>query len=153
VRWLLSCGRVVDARLCLGRPHLLKGTVVVGERRGRNLGYPTVNLETAAQLLPADGVYAGHTEVDGRRFAAAISIGAKPTFDGSRRTCEAYLLEFEGNLYGRTLEIACSRWLRDQYRFPSIEALRAQLDHDVAETRRLDAMDLLDPATLVRAAG
>ena len=152
VRWLLQRGRVVDARLCLGRPFVMQGTVVVGERRGRAIGFPTVNLDTGEQMMPADGVYGGIARIDDRRLPAAISIGPKPTFHGRQRVCEAHLIDFDGNLYGRSLELVCCRWLRDQHRFPDAAALTAQLRHDIDELAALDRRGLLDPAALTAGA-
>ncbi len=152
VRWLLQRGRVADAQLCLGRPFTMQGTVVVGERRGRTIGFPTVNLDIDGQMMPADGVYGGIARFDGRRLPAAVSIGPKPTFRGRQRVCEAHLIDFDGNLYGRSLELVCCRWLRDQYRFPDAAALTAQLRHDIDEVIALDRRGLLNPAALTAGA-
>ena len=93
IRWLLTQGRVVDAAIALGRPHQLTGTVVQGDQRGRDLGFPTANLSPGETLLPADGVYAGvATLPDGARVLAAISVGTKPTFGSNQRVCEARLI-------------------------------------------------------------
>lgn len=138
IRWLLEQGRVVDAALALGRPHALTGTVIRGEQRGRKLGFPTLNLDPAALgsvMLPADGVYAGTATVDGTSVPAAISVGRKPTFGPHSRVVEAHLLEFDSDLYDQTVTLRFTRWLRDQQPFPSLDALRAQLQRDVAAVR------------------
>jgi riboflavin kinase / FMN adenylyltransferase len=149
IRWLLSQGRVVDAALCLGRTYSLSGEVIAGEKRGRVLGWPTVNLSLGAQpnrMLPADGVYAGVAHLaSGRRRDAAISVGVKPTFGDRARVVEAHLLDFEGNLYGQSMTLHIARWLRPQQRFASVDLLKAQLARDVAEVRRLRRADALEP--------
>ncbi len=137
VRWLLSRGRVADASRCLGRTYSLSSTVITGDRRGRTLGFPTLNLDPQplrGQLTPAPGVYAGSAHLEsGASHPAAISIGTKPTFDGKAPAIEAHLPGFSGDLYGKTVRLGFERWLRDQQRFPSPEALREQLAHDAAQ--------------------
>ena len=152
VRWMVDHGRITDARLCLGRPFTMRGKVVVGERRGRTIGVPTVNLDTGGQLLPADGVYAGHADVDGVRHAAAISVGVKPTFADRGRLVEAHLLDYDGDLYDQTLDLAFERWLRDQQAFPSLEVLTGQLRSDIEQVRKLAAADLLSAVSTIRTA-
>jgi riboflavin kinase/FMN adenylyltransferase len=131
IRWLIASGRVRDAAACLGRPYMLRGRVVEGYRRGAQLGFPTANLDVGEQLIPADGIYAGRAQVDGRSYRAAVSIGSAPTFEGARRQVEAYLLDFRGDLYGRTLDLELTGWVRDQMRFPSIERLAERIKMDV----------------------
>lgn len=149
VRWLIAQGRMADVTLCLGRAWELRGTVMEGEQRGRHLGVPTANMDTGVQMLPADGVYAGCSVVDGARYAVALSVGTKPTFDQPVRVAEAHLIGFNGDLYGRTIDVSVLRWVRDQHRFGSVEALVDQLRHDMAFISRLDEEQLLDPAKLV----
>jgi riboflavin kinase/FMN adenylyltransferase len=132
IRWLLLRGRVRDAAICLGRPYAVQGQVVEGYRRGRTIGVPTANLDAGDQLLPGDGVYAGRCSVDGRTYAAAISIGVAPTFGESRRQVEAHLIDFSGDLYGRTIQVELIDWTRDQIRFKGVDALKAQLGRDIA---------------------
>jgi len=151
IRWLLSCGRVADAAIALGRPWTLRGEVIEGDARGRTLGIRTANLDTTPQMLPADGVYAGDLEIDGDRHLAAVSVGVKPTFAGSRRTCEVHVLDYAGDLYGRSLAVRMHRWLRDQRRFPDAAGLVAQIEYDVRTLRQYDATDLLAPADLAAA--
>ena len=131
VRWLMLQGRVADAAALLGRPFTLRGTVVTGHQRGRTIGYPTANLDTAEQLLPADGVYSASTTVDGRPYQVALSIGTNPQFDGDRRQVEAYLLDFSGDLYGREMSVDVHSWLRGQATFPSFETFLEQMGRDV----------------------
>src|SRR4051812_48318705 len=100
IRWLLGHGRARDAAICLGRPYALEGTVVKGYQRGRSIGVPTINLDCADQLIPADGVYVGRCYVDGITHTAAVSIGNAPTFEDASWQIEAHLLDFNGDLYG-----------------------------------------------------
>jgi riboflavin kinase/FMN adenylyltransferase len=106
-----------------------------GDRRGRTLGFPTANLGAPSAMLPRDGVYAGRAIVDGRAWPAAISIGTKPTFGRSARTCEAHVIGMSRGAddYGWELELRFDAWIRGQWRFPGPEALAARLREDVAE--------------------
>lgn len=146
VRWLLGHGRVGDVTRCMGRAWQIKGQVVPGEKRGRTLGAPTANLDIQPQMLPADGVYAGRTQLDGRDHLAALSVGTKPTFGGTQRICEAFVLDQSGDLYGQTLSISLLRYLRDQWAFADADALRRQIDRDVKTIVHYDSAGLLDPA-------
>lgn len=134
-RTLVSSGRVHDASLCLGRPYRLTGTVIEGDRRGRTIGFPTANLGDVGQLLPGDGVYAGHVTVAGIAHAAAISIGSTPTFGESAPKFEAHLLDFNDDLYGQSVHIDFERRLRDQCKFASAADLTDQLHRDVEAVR------------------
>ncbi len=149
VRWLVGQGRLTDAQLCLGRPFALMGEVVRGDQRGKSIGYPTANLNCGRQIIPADGVYAGHALTGQSRCLAAISIGTKPTFGQHHRTVEAYLIDFDGDLYGQTVELKLTRFLRDQYWFPDAAKLVDQMDEDVQWIRRLAERELLAAAELV----
>ncbi len=141
IRRLLVDGDVSAAAERLGRAPALVGVVVEGEKVGRTLGFPTANLDVGAQAaVPADGVYAAWAErrpftADASRHPAAVSIGTRPTFDGAGRVVEAYLLDFEGNLYGETLRLHFVARLRGQERFENIEALVAQMKQDVERAR------------------
>lgn len=144
VRRLVSAGRVGDAAAVLGRPYALLGEVVRGDRRGRTIGFPTANIRTD-QLLPADGVYAATARFgDGRTAPAAVNIGPRPTFSGVERRVEAHLIGLAGagegedtwsNVpgvpeYGWEIELSVLTFLRDSYRFESVDALRSQLRRD-----------------------
>ena len=139
IRRLLQAGDVGAAAALLGHPHEVRGTVVSGDRRGRELGYPTANVEVPAEiLLPADGIYAGwYLRPDGDRHATAISLGRRPTFhaDADAPVLEAYLLDFAGDLYGERAAVRFAERLRGEERFDSAESLVAQIDADVAATR------------------
>jgi riboflavin kinase/FMN adenylyltransferase len=137
IRWLLAHGRVRDAAICLERPYALEGQVVPGDARGRTIGVPTANLQCADQLVPSEGVYAGRCAIDSACYPAAISIGTNPTFDGARRQVEAHLLGFSGDLYGRTISLEFIDWVRDQMRFPDVDALKSQIARDLCVVERL----------------
>jgi riboflavin kinase/FMN adenylyltransferase len=122
----------------LGRPYFVDGVVGRGEGRGRTLGIPTANLEPVNEMLPARGVYAGTVRVPGGEVRpAVVNIGRRPTFGGTRTLLEAHLLDFEGDLYGRTLRLAFRERLREERTFPGPEALVAQIHDDVARARAL----------------
>ena len=141
VRWLVEHGRVADAACCLGRAHTLTGHVITGDKRGRDIGVPTANLDPHDYndlLVPADGVYGGFVYLpEAQTYPAAISIGRKPTFAGQSRCIEVHLLDFDADLYGQSLVLHFTCWLRDQRLFSNANALRRQLEHDIANTRRL----------------
>ena len=135
VRRRLEAGDVEAAAELLGRPHEVRGVVARGDQRGRELGYPTANVAVPADiLLPAPGIYAGWY---GGERATAISIGRRPTFhDGEGPVVlEAYLLDFDGDLYGQEARVSFVRRLRDEERYDSTEALVAQMALDVEATR------------------
>ena len=141
IRSLVADGRVADAALLLGRPHQVRGVVVHGDARGgADLGFPTANVEVPAGIaLPAVGIYAGWYErPDGTRWAAAISVGTRPTFygDEGRLMVEAFLLDFEGDLYGEEARVSfVDQVRRDELRFDSVDELVAQMHRDVDATR------------------
>jgi riboflavin kinase / FMN adenylyltransferase len=145
IRACVAAGDMASAARALGRPHRVDGVVVRGDRRGRDLGYPTANVETPPfTAVPADGVYAGRlvlrdarTGASGTSYPAAVSVGTNPTFQGSRRTVEAFLLDFDGDLYGDHVGVEFVARLRGMEAFPDVAALVAAMDRDVAETRRL----------------
>ena len=135
IRWLVAHGRVRDAAICLGRPYTLHGDVVRGFGRGRQLGVPTANLHCDDQLIPADGVYAGRCAVDGKTYAAAVSIGSLPTFEQRKFQVEAHLIGFDGDLYGRTIDVEMLDWVREQWKFDGVEALKRQIARDIEEVK------------------
>lgn len=150
IRRAVADGDVVRAASLLGRDYEVRGPVVRGDRRGRTMGFPTANIAVPPdRLVPGTGIYAGWYERPGGSVhAAAISVGVRPTFtagaggvggmgDAAEPTVEAYLLDFEGDLYGEQARLRFAARLRDEERFPSVDALVAQMRDDVARTRAL----------------
>ncbi|HVF75118.1 MAG TPA: bifunctional riboflavin kinase/FAD synthetase [Acidimicrobiales bacterium] len=139
IRGLLQQGDVATAATLLGRPHEVRGTVARGDARGRELGFPTANVEVPAEiLLPADGIYAGWCRrPDGTTHMAALSLGRRPTFyeHAESSLLEAYLLDFDGDLYGEHAAVQFVARLRGEERFDSVDALVRQIDADVVATR------------------
>ncbi|MYS87180.1 bifunctional riboflavin kinase/FAD synthetase [Embleya scabrispora] len=145
VRARVAEGDVAGAAELLGRPHRVEGVVVRGDQRGRELGYPTANLEVLPYTaIPADGVYAGWLVIEGERLPAAISIGTNPTFDGTERRVEAYALDrTDLDLYGMHVAVDFLEYLRGTERFDSIDDLLEHMARDVKRARELiDAADL-----------
>jgi riboflavin kinase / FMN adenylyltransferase len=142
IRQALADGRITDAAQMLGRPPSLVGTVVHGDRRGRALGFPTANLAFDYHpALPALGIYRGEASVPlrdvGPRHPALVSVGVRPTFhDDGRVLVEAYLLDWDGDLYDAELEVSLLDRLREERRFESVDALVAQMRDDETEARR-----------------
>jgi riboflavin kinase/FMN adenylyltransferase len=140
VRSCVDAGDVASAARALGREHRVDGVVVRGDARGRTLGYPTANLRTPPHTaVPADGVYAAWLVRAGERLPAAVSIGTNPTFEGRERRVEAYVLDFDGDLYGADVALDFVESLRraDTMTFDSVDALVAQIGRDVQKTRDL----------------
>lgn len=140
IRGLLGAGDVTEANRLLGSTFQLEGVVAHGDERGRELGYPTANLvPDDAFVAPGHGVYACVAQLGpGDRRAAAVSIGVRPTFETGRgELIEAYVLDFEGDLYDSTLTLQFLQRLRGERRFESAEALVEQMGRDVAETREI----------------
>jgi len=137
IRELVAEGDVAAAAAALARPYGLRGIVVRGDGRGRELGFPTANVAVPPGLaVPADGVYAGWLiRADGSRWPAAISVGTNPTFDGVERRVEAYALDADFDLYGETVRIGFTDRLRGQVRFDSVDELVTQMHQDVNAVR------------------
>lgn len=137
VRGSLLGGDVTEAARLLGRPYRLVGTVETGRRRGRTIGFPTANLGQVQTLIPGHGVYAVTARTDTGSWAAAANIGPNPTFGEQDRKIEVHLLDFDGDLYGRSLTVEFRARLRDVRPFPDVAALTDQLRQDVDEARRM----------------
>lgn len=140
IRGLVAAGAVEEAAGLLGRPPWLEGAVVRGDGRGRGLGFPTANLAPLPRTaLPATGIYAGVAHLPGSAHAAAVSVGFNPTFTDNRDAVriEAYLLDFDADIYGSPIRLELRHRLRDEERYDSVEALVEQLGRDVARTREL----------------
>lgn len=133
IRASVAAGDLAEAGRLLGRTPALFGTVVRGEQRGRQLGFPTANLDMRHELRPGRGVYGARTTIDGKTWPAVVNIGGRPTFrpeDDDEDTVEVHVLGFDGDLYGRDLEVALFDKLRDEQRFDSPDALRDQITRD-----------------------
>jgi riboflavin kinase/FMN adenylyltransferase len=145
IRDLLSAGAVGEAASLLGRPHQVRGVVAEGDKRGRDMGFPTANVALPARIaLPADGVYAGwYMRPDGVRRPAALSLGRRPTFyeHADLSLLEAYLLDFDDDLYGEPARVEFVAHLRSQARFESVRALVEQMGRDVETTRHVLGVD------------
>jgi riboflavin kinase/FMN adenylyltransferase len=141
IRELIAAGDVADAAEMLGRPHEVRGPVEHGDARGRLLGFPTANVSVSERIcLPADGVYAGtFAGADGVARPAAISVGRRPTFYADAGLCllEAYVLDFDGDLYDQQSRVRFGHFLRGQERFVEIDDLVAQMQVDVDRVRAL----------------
>lgn len=138
IRELISAGEVSRAARLLGRPYLLRGEVIIGDKRGRTIGFPTANVASDLQaIVPARGVYAGSVRVGDEWYAACTNVGVAPTFDRGENRVEAYLLDFEGDLYGETVDVTFPERIRGEKRFSGIEELKSQIGRDVEEARRL----------------
>jgi len=138
VRQALTSGDMLKVEKLLGRRFSLLARVISGDKRGRSIGFPTANLNiTPGQALPADGVYATNTYVNGKRFLSATYVGQRPTFAGSNRTVETYLFDYTGSLYDEELEVSFICKLRDERNFNSQRELTAQINEDVKKIKRV----------------
>ena len=136
IRSALAAGDLDSAAMLLGRPFAVEGRVTLGDQRGRTIGFPTANVAVEQlHALPADGVYVCDAEVGGQRYGAVTNIGVRPTFDGTQRKVEAYLLDFVDDIYGETLRLTLRHRLRGERKFDGIAALVAQITTDVAAAR------------------
>lgn len=145
IRKLVATGDVAAAANLLGHPYSLHGPVVPGDRRGRDLGYPTANIDYPREkILPLNGIYACWAWIDDQRHRAAVNVGVRPQFhpDALTPLVEAYILDLDRQLYGADLRLDFVQRLRDEMRFPSVAALIEQIRRDVTSTR-----EILTPAT------
>jgi riboflavin kinase/FMN adenylyltransferase len=136
-RRLIGSGSMSDAAAILGRYHVISGKVVHGREIGSKIGFPTANIVTENELIPPDGVYAVFVSVGEKLIKGACNIGKNPTFAGSTRTIEVFLLDFSGQLYNSTLEICFVQRLRDVKKFPDTETLIKAINLDVSNTRSI----------------
>ena len=136
-RSAISKGDMAAAARILGRYYQICGTVAHGREIGTSLGFPTANIHTVNELLPADGVYAVKVDVDGQRVDGACNIGCNPTFGGTARTVEVFLLDFSRQIYEQSIEVHFVERLRAVQKFTDGEALKAQINMDVAAARRI----------------
>ena len=137
IRRLVTAGEVHEANRMLGREFGMSGPVELGAQVGRQLGFPTANISPEPnKLIPALGAYAGRVTAPEGNFVAALSVGYRPTFGGTELKVEAFLLDFEGDLYQRRLELRFARYLHPDIKFATPDDLVRQLKQDVADTRR-----------------
>jgi riboflavin kinase / FMN adenylyltransferase len=138
VRKALEQGNMERVAEQLGRPYRLAGPVVRGFERGHTIGFPTANISVAAdRALPALGVYATRVHLEGQTYCGATNIGRRPTFEAGHISIETHILDFDGDIYGRRLELDIIQRIREEKAFPSVEALSSQIREDVASARRL----------------
>ena len=136
IRGLIETGRVSEAAELLGSFYSMTSVVVDGDKRGQGIGFPTANLQIPERkVIPGDGVYAAMATVDGETHKAAVNVGVRPTFGGGSRVVEAYLLDFEGDLYGKAMTLEFVERLRDELRFDTVEELVARMHEDIERTR------------------
>ena len=139
LRRALRAGNLSSVREMLGRPYSVMGAIVRGEQVGRELGAPTANIQIGDEQFPPDGVYAVSARIDGesREREAVANLGIRPTVGGTQHLLEVHLLDFEGNLYGRTLEIFFGKMIRGEKKFQGLAELQKQIQLDLEEARRL----------------
>lgn len=132
IRDLLRKGKIKEANEYLGWPYSFEGRVIEGDRRGRDLGFPTANLEvsTSDKLIPGDGVYAVYIELNGRKFKGMMNIGIRPTFDSPQHTAEVHIFDFNEVIYGKRLRVEFADKIRDEFRFKNAAELTEQLQKD-----------------------
>lgn len=137
VRAALAAGDVADAASLLGAPWFVSGEVIHGEKRGRDLGFPTANLRLDPGCGLRHGIYAVRVAVDGRHYGGVASFGRRPTFDNGAPLLEIFLFDFAGDLYGRTIDCAFIGWIRPELKFDSVDALVARMNADAAQAREI----------------
>ena len=136
IRALVSDGELTEAAGLLGRSYVLRGEVVVGDKRGRSIGFPTANvLPDTDAVIPARGVYAGFVRFGEEEYAACTNVGVAPTFGRTESRIESYLLDFEGDLYGRVVDVGFVKRIREERRFSGVDELTEQIRRDVEEAR------------------
>jgi len=138
IREAVASGNITICPELLGRNHDLSGVVVVGDQRGRTLGFPTANIEVDSQLLlPGDGIYATWAIIDGKRHQSATSIGIRPTFGLTQRLVEVFIMDFSGDIYGKTVGVEFIKKVRDQEKFDGLDELIKQINQDVDDCRQV----------------
>ena len=138
IRQRMENGQMAEAVRFLGHPHVLTGTVVPGRQLGRTIGIPTANIAIPrGVILPKQGVYACKCHIEGREFAAVTNIGSRPTVEGHEVRAESWILDFAGDLYGKTLTLRFYEFLRPEQKFASLEELKIQISQDATQARNL----------------
>ena len=148
IRDMIERGEVYEVQRFLGRYHFVSGRVILGYQRGRQLGFPTANVVTRTEVLPADGIYATFLEADDRLWPSVTNIGVNPTFGGGPRTIESYIFDFSGDLYGRSVKLFFVKKIREEKKFPAPEILVEQMKKDV-----LSAQEILSQVGIQERAG
>ena len=141
IRHLIHAGQIERVNELMPSPYRMTGTVIVGEQRGRTLGFPTANLGDVQTILPKPGVYATTTWIAGKRYGSTTHIGANPTFDVSTAKIEVFLHDYAGDLYGERISVDFLAYLREPVRFDSVEALVRQMREDILWSRRISDAD------------
>ena len=135
IRQAIEAGRVDEARSSLGRNHFISGTVVEGNRRGRDLGFPTANIASRTEVIPGDGIYATLFYIGQEQWLSVSSIGVNPTFGAGPRTVESYILNFDRDIYGKKIKLAFVKKIREEKKFADVASLIAQIQEDVRSAR------------------
>lgn len=135
IRQLVEEGRVAEVRPMLGRYHFVSGQIVAGNRRGRELGFPTANIATETEVVPLNGIYATLTQLQNRRLLSVSSVGINPTFGDGPRTVENFILDFDGDIYGERIKVSFVQRMRDERKFLAVKDLIAQMHEDVKHAR------------------
>ena len=137
IRKYIVNGEVDRVSKLLGYKYYLEGKIVEGEKRGRELGFPTINIDTDWELLPKFGVYASNTEVDGKTYQSITNIGYRPTFGEDKLLIETHIFDFSKDIYGKTAKVSFIGRLRDEKKFDSVEALISQIKLDIEKVREI----------------
>ncbi len=139
IRSLVRNGRVDDAVKFLGRRYTISGEVVYGKQNGTKMGLPTANVDYDSDMvLPREGVYAGITEVDGRRYVSVVNVGKNITFGAKRVTVESHLIDFSGNIYGKNINVLFVKRLRGDIKFTNADELKRQINKDIAKAKNMN---------------
>jgi riboflavin kinase / FMN adenylyltransferase len=144
VRTALSQGKVVEAAELLGAPWFVSGEVIHGAKRGRDLGFPTANIKLDPSCGLKRGIYAVRVGIGGKCYDGVANFGTRPMFDDGAPLLEVFLFDFDGDLYGRSLDVAFIGWIRHEQKFESVEALKRQIAADAAQAR--DVLQRADDA-------
>ena len=137
IRQLLAEGQIDKVERMLGRHFHLEGKVVVGDQRGRTLGFPTANIKVQPeQAMPKDGIYVTVTHAQGKQLRSVTNIGVRPTFDGLKHLIETYIMDFDGNLYGKKIRVDLIARLRDEMKFKNVQELISQMKLDVEKAEK-----------------
>lgn len=139
IREFIEDGNVKKAANFLGDCFSIEGNVKEGERRGRELGFPTANLDTDWELLPKNGVYITWAEMDGKKFKCITNVGTRPTFGKNQLLVETHIIDFKGDMYGKTIRVSFIDRLRDEKRFANVESLVSQISTDVENAKKVFA--------------